>query len=73
LVYEVLYSQVDAIWAQLLTDRPTLNGYSGNTPPGWELEWNLIRTPEDEQRVRVAAERWVAAQGLDPAGLCWAH
>jgi hypothetical protein len=30
--------EIDAMWISLLTDLPTLNGYSGWSPPGWHLD-----------------------------------
>ena len=34
---EPTWIQLDAMWASLSLRVPTLNGYSGNTPPGWRL------------------------------------
>ncbi len=31
-------TQLDAMWASLVTKTPTVNGYSGNVPPKWPFE-----------------------------------
>ena len=33
-----LISHVDAMWASFNTGIPTINGYSGGTPPGWNFD-----------------------------------
>ena len=43
---------------------PTLNGDSGNVPPGWNL-W----TPSDP-RYPEAVQRWAVDHGLDPDTVC---
>ncbi len=63
--------QVDAMWAQMLSGVPTVNGYSGNDPPGWDLGDNRLRSPADESRMRGALDRWATAKRLDPARICW--
>lgn len=62
--------QVDAMWAGLRRGLPTLNGYSGNTPPGWEFEIGTIRTRADERRLQEALERWRAVWSLKPDSVC---
>jgi len=62
-------SQIDAIWAADASGVPTLNGYSGNAPPGWELEDCLVRGPQDRARLDAAVADWVRRWGL-PAGVC---
>ena len=34
-------SELDAMWASLRAGRPTLNGYSGQLPPGWDREFGM--------------------------------
>ncbi len=59
-------SQIDAIWAGLITRVPTVNGYSGNMPPEWSELYHLcIRSKSDEERIRAALERWLSTHGLD--------
>lgn len=54
--------QLDAMFAAQRVDLPTLNGYSGNHPPGWDLE----KLPADRTKV----DAWGHASGLDPARVC---
>jgi hypothetical protein len=59
-------SQIDAMWAGLIVRVPTVNGYSGNMPPGWsELERLCIRSKSDEERIRAALDRWLKSYGVD--------
>jgi hypothetical protein len=51
--------QVDAMTAQLLVNVPTINGYSGNHPPGYgSLDQNVVETPEDRLRIRRDLASW---------------
>ena len=62
--------QLDAMWAGLAAGIPTVNGYSGNVPPGWALVDPIVRGPEDEARLRAALAAWEASAGI--AGeVCW--
>jgi hypothetical protein len=64
--------QVDAMWAGLESGVPTINGYSGQYPPGWaafiiprvdeECEWFCLE---------VALRRWTSDRGLPPARIGW--
>lgn len=63
--------QLDAAWASLLTSRPTLNGYSGNTPPHWTVGYILIHEPWMEKVIRSRAEDWMNVHRLDPSHICW--
>ncbi|HEV2845457.1 MAG TPA: hypothetical protein VG477_11470, partial [Thermoanaerobaculia bacterium] len=58
--------QVDAMTAQLLVEVTTVNGYSGNYPPGYgSLDRNVVETPEDRLRIRRDLASWVRTNGLD--------
>jgi hypothetical protein len=57
-------SQIDAMWAADFSGVPTLNGYSGNYPPGWPLDDCIVRGPEDQARLSRSIEEWVQATGL---------
>jgi hypothetical protein len=52
-------THIDAMWAAQLTGVPTLNGYSGNVPPGWKLEECQVRSPADRARLDDAVEAWI--------------
>lgn len=52
-------SHIDAMWAARVAGIPTLNGYSGNVPPGWKLDECQVRTPADRARLEDAVEAWI--------------
>ena len=63
-------NQVDAMWISNQVGLPTLNGSSGWTPPGWELN--------DTKNYFGAAKHWIARKGLrekvcvyDPSDRRW--
>ncbi|HEX6037530.1 hypothetical protein [Longimicrobium sp.] len=62
--------QGDAQWMQLLSGIPTVNGYSGNIPPGYaDLRDPVIHDAADEARIRNALETWGRTHGMDR--ICW--
>jgi len=63
--------QLDAMWAGLQTSVPTLNGYSGNFPPGWQLRDTNIRFSGDALRVSRAIGSWIRQNDLNPDSICW--
>lgn len=58
-------AHVDAMWLAFTERIPTLNGYSGNKPPGWNLDDVGLTTSED-------LATWLQANGLpyDPEVDC---
>ncbi len=66
-----LKDHVDAMWAGLATGRPTINGYSGNHPPGWDFRDIRLRGQEDGVRLGTALVRWADLHGLDPRAVTW--
>lgn len=63
---------LDAMVAANLTGVPTVNGASGNEPPGWEgLQWAKVRNETAAMLFRTALEDWVRAGGVDPATVQW--
>ncbi len=64
--------QLDAMWASLESGVPTVNGYSGNLPPGWlPLFFNRTPSAAEEVALRGCLYRWCVSTGVDPARLCW--
>ncbi|MHB8875047.1 MAG: hypothetical protein ACYC8T_15285, partial [Myxococcaceae bacterium] len=63
--------QIDAMWAQMQSGVPTLNGYSGNSPPGWPLGDTNLHEERDEHRVNFQVNQWIQLQKLDPSTVCW--
>jgi hypothetical protein len=57
-------AQIDAMWAALETGVPTVNGYSGSRPPGWDLADNEVGSPGEEERLEEALRRWLRANGV---------
>jgi hypothetical protein len=57
-------AQIDALWVADAAGVPTLNGYSGNAPPGWGLEDCYVRGPADRERLDAAVAAWVQRWGL---------
>lgn len=56
--------QVDAMFASILTNKVTVNGYSGQTPQGWDL-WNVYADGY-EQKVRD----WLLSKDVHGKKLC---
>jgi hypothetical protein len=63
--------QLDAMWAGLLTNTPTINGLSGNSPPGWDFFETTVRDAADEQRIERALGAWCSRWHLDAQRVCW--
>ena len=64
--------EIDAIWAGTMRQVPTLNGYSGNSPPKYlPFGENVIQGDADRRRVAGFLSRWTAESRLafDPG--CW--
>ncbi|MCX5873236.1 MAG: hypothetical protein NTY51_08395 [Deltaproteobacteria bacterium] len=51
--------QLDAMWAQIRVNRPTLNGYSGNEPPGWPLSECLVKSSSAIDRLDRDLRKWL--------------
>lgn len=63
--------QLDAMWAQLSTGVPTLNGYSGNAPPGWQFTDLESRYPGNRRALEFQLSEWSHRWGLDRSKICW--
>jgi hypothetical protein len=65
-------AHLDAMWAGLERRKPTINGYSGCSPPDWA---NLIDANlgggKFEPRVRAALRAWVDAHGIGASRVWW--
>ncbi len=62
---------LDAMWAATLSGVPTINGYSGNFPPGWDLYRSVIRNKADERRIAVALRSWIARHSQHLSRVQW--
>lgn len=63
--------QLDAMWAQMSTGVPTVNGFSGHIPPEWWPLWEpLITTKADLTKTRVSLFRWADLHGMGADAFC---
>src|SRR5262249_14265849 len=60
-----VFQNLDAMWAELATGRPTLNGYSGCNPPDWPF------SDEHPSAVEESLRDWVRKYHLDPEKIHW--
>lgn len=60
---------IDAMWASLVSGRPTVNGYSGYEPPGWH-GFFLVDTPR-RPLVADTLEAWAKENGLKRDRIQW--
>jgi hypothetical protein len=64
--------QLDAMMAELDRGLPTINGYSGQLPQGWDILGEPgIRSPDDERRNAGAAQQWLNLRHVSEK-VCWA-
>ncbi len=60
-----------AMWVQLRTGKPTVNGYSGNQPPNWPfVDWK-VETEHDREMISLALRKWATLHRMDPEKICW--
>jgi hypothetical protein len=62
--------QTDGMWASLNAGIPTINGYSGNSPPNWPFYLNQIVTPAHRLQLTHDLIGWIHRWELDPAHVC---
>ena len=60
----------DAMWASMERGIPTLNGYSGNQPPGWNFYDIRVHTAAVDSIVSDSVASWASRWKLDPARIC---
>jgi hypothetical protein len=63
---------IEAMWVGLASGRPTLNGYSGNAPPGHDL-LPVARNEAELLDAWRRLEAWCANTGLDRRRIDWIH
>jgi hypothetical protein len=63
---------LDAMWAAAIAGVPTVNGHSGNQPPGWD-PLRSARTRNSAQRVafRQSLDFWLESHGVPPEQVQW--
>ncbi len=63
---------LDAMWAASLSGVPTVNGYSGNSPPQWQaLRQARVRDRAQRETFREALENWLVASGAAGTPVQW--
>ena len=68
----IVVSHLDAMWAELQTGVPTINGYSGSSPPGWlTLYASNITRDGDRERVQGALAGWASRHSMSPERVGW--
>jgi hypothetical protein len=68
-----LYQEhLDAMWAQIETGVPTINGYTGASPPGWlPLYESNVNSEMDIDRIGRALDQWAERNRLERETICW--
>jgi hypothetical protein len=64
-------NNIDAMWAQVETGIPTINGYSGYNPPGWSFSEVNFQSQEDKQTLKYSLSKWCNTWNLDLKSICW--
>jgi hypothetical protein len=65
---------VDGMWAEVVSGVPTINGYSGVSPPGWgPLYKAAVRNARDQGRVHLQLLGWLRQNNLAPEEVAWIH
>jgi hypothetical protein len=60
-----------AMWAELQSGVPTLNGYSGQVPPAWPLGDVSVAGPLDHERLVAAIREWMGRHPQEIENVCW--
>jgi len=61
------WHNLDAMWASRRTGVPTVNGYSGTHPPGWDFGDLRLGREEGLDEARRRLDRWAGTMGFNPA------
>jgi hypothetical protein len=63
---------MDAMWAQMISGVPTVNGYSGKAPPGHgRLDACVFNNDGDPEAIEAALCAWTRGHGLRREDICW--
>jgi hypothetical protein len=63
---------LDAMWAEIETGIPTVNGYSGLVPPKWHpLDSAGVAGARDRDRLGQAIESWASLHSMRPDAIDW--
>ena len=67
----VPWMQIYGMWASLLSEVPTLNGYSGQVPPHWPLGDVSVGGPADRSRLYGEIQEWMHQHAREIPNVCW--
>ena len=67
----VPWMHIFAMWAELQSGVPTLNGYSGQVPPAWPLGDVSVAGPPDRVRLVAAIREWMGRHPREIENVCW--
>jgi hypothetical protein len=57
---------LDAMWAQMLAGVPTVNGYSGWSPKGWEKEFRAeVKSFSETPALKIRLQNWLMTSGKE--------
>jgi hypothetical protein len=60
----------DAMWASMERATPTLNGYSGNQPPGWPFYDIRVQSAKQDSAISDSVSAWAARWHMDSRSIC---
>lgn len=61
---------VDAMWASMTLAIPTVNGYSGRSPPEWPFYAAVVRDSASDAQLTRSLAAWLARWQLPPSAAC---
>ena len=71
-IHTEVRTHVDAMWAQMQTGIPTVNGYSGHYPRDYgRLQRLVVRDAADVREIESALQSWADRWRLDRDSICW--
>jgi hypothetical protein len=62
---------IDAMWAQMESGVPTMNGFSGQRPPGYPIDQVPLWGVAHELLIGEELDHWVTMNHLDASRICW--
>jgi hypothetical protein len=62
---------IDAMWAQMESGVPTMNGFSGQRPPGYPIDQIPLWEGAHELMIGEELDHWITMNHLDASRICW--
>jgi hypothetical protein len=63
--------QLTAMWAGLKANKPVINGYTGNAPPGWQLAMAREQSYRQHEELAERLRDWIELKHLAPERVQW--